>query len=94
MYLYLYLYSCVCNYYIVITFVSTLDIYNPNQVAKGMRHLQAALGLPQTGVMTSSLAQVIESSKGKCVGCKTIGGGDPGASCAFTFIYRDVEYRG
>jgi len=27
-------------------------------------------------------------------GCTTIGGGDPGASCAFPFIYRDVEYRG
>ena len=27
-------------------------------------------------------------------GCRTIGGGDPGASCAFPFIYRDVEYRG
>lgn len=27
-------------------------------------------------------------------GCTTIGGGDTGASCAFPFIYRDVEYRG
>ena len=27
-------------------------------------------------------------------GCTTIGGGDPGASCKFPFIYRDVEYNG
>merc|ERR1711974_176525 len=29
---------------------STHDIYTNEQVAKGLRHLQAALGLPETGV--------------------------------------------
>merc|ERR1711971_1217964 len=38
--------------------------------------------------------QASQSSGRPKSGCTTIGGGDPGASCAFPFIYRDVEYNG
>ena len=43
------MYICISVY--VFAFVSTLDIYNPNQVAAGVRHLQEFFGLPQTGVI-------------------------------------------
>ena len=46
---FVFLFVFVCMY--VIAFVSTLDIYNPNQVAAGVRHLQEFFGLPQTGVI-------------------------------------------
>ena len=44
---------CICIRVYVIAFVSTLDIYIPNQVAAGVRHLKEFFGLPhQTCVMS------------------------------------------
>ena len=56
---------CICVY--VIVFVSTLDIYNPNQVKRGVRHLQAALGIEQTGVVGSRGPHVQAIRRGECV---------------------------
>merc|ERR1712109_401355 len=44
---------------------STYDIYTNEQVAKGLRHLQAALGLPQTGLMGEEERRLVKI--GKCV---------------------------
>jgi len=44
---------------------STYDIYTNEQVAKGLRHLQAALGLPQTGLVGEEERRLVEI--GKCV---------------------------
>merc|ERR1712032_1518621 len=46
-------------------YFSTHDIYTLDQVAKGLRHLQAGLGLPQTGVEGEQERGVIK--KGKCI---------------------------
>merc|ERR1712032_1201600 len=46
-------------------YFSTHDIYTLDQVAKGLRHLQAGLGLPQTGVEGEQERRVIK--KGKCI---------------------------
>ena len=56
---------CICVY--VIVFVSTLDICNPNQVERGVRHLQAALGIEQTGVVGSRGPHVQAIRRGECV---------------------------
>jgi len=45
--------------------ISTYDIYTIEQVAKGLRHLQAALGLPQTGLEGEQERMLIK--KGKCI---------------------------
>merc|ERR1711874_135158 len=44
---------------------STYDIYTNEQVAKGLRHLQAALGLPETGVEGEEERRLVK--RGKCV---------------------------
>merc|ERR1711974_167915 len=44
---------------------STHDIYTNEQVAKGLRHLQAALGLPETGVEGEEERRLVK--RGKCV---------------------------
>merc|ERR1712037_828572 len=46
-------------------YLSTHDIYTLEQVAKGLRNLQAGLGLPQTGVEGEEERRVIK--KGKCI---------------------------
>merc|ERR1711931_292085 len=46
-------------------YLSTHDIYTIDQVAKGLRNLQAGLGLPQTGVEGEEERRVIK--KGKCI---------------------------
>merc|ERR1712130_1022437 len=46
-------------------YLSTHDIYTLDQVAKGLRNLQAGLGLPQTGVEGEQERRVIK--KGKCI---------------------------
>merc|ERR1712158_37365 len=46
-------------------YLSTHDIYSVDQVAKGLRNLQAALGLTQTGVEGEEERRVIK--KGKCI---------------------------
>jgi len=46
-------------------YLSTHDIYTIDQVAKGLRNLQAGLGLPQTGVEGEQERRVIK--KGKCI---------------------------
>lgn len=46
-------------------FFSTHDVYTNDQVAKGLRHLQAALGLPETGLEGEQERQVVK--RGKCV---------------------------
>ena len=45
--------------------VPVFETYTTNQVAKGLRHLQAGLGLPQTGVEGEQERRVIK--KGKCI---------------------------
>merc|ERR1712051_758658 len=44
-------------------YLSTHDIYTLDQVAKGLRNLQAGLGLPQTGVE----GEEERRAKGKCI---------------------------
>merc|ERR1711971_458824 len=46
-------------------YLSTHDIYSVDQVAKGLRNLQAAMGLAQTGVEGEEERRVIK--KGKCI---------------------------
>jgi len=46
-------------------FFSTHDVYTNDQVAKGLRHLQAALGLPETGLEGEQERRVVK--RGKCV---------------------------
>ena len=49
--------------------------------------------VPDSNIDISSWARKHSGSRPTSQ-CTTIGGGDPGASCAFPFIYLDLEYHG
>ena len=77
------MYICIISVY-VFAFVSTLDIFDPNQVAKGVLHLQAALGLPQTGVEGEQERRLIK--EGKCVNSSNQ---EPGVSPEFRVAFPE-----
>ena len=76
------MYICISVY--VFAFVSTIDIFDPNQVAKGVLHLQAALGLPQTGVEGEQERRMIK--EGKCVNSSNQ---EPGVSPEFRVTFPE-----
>merc|ERR1712013_213967 len=54
---------------------STHDIYTNEQVANGLRHLQAALGVPQTGIEGEEERRLVKI--GKCVQPSNMGSSFP-----------------